>query len=173
MLHIITGPMFSGKTTFLSNTLKKYKDEKVLYINHEFDTRGEFYYSHNPDLKFSENIICIKTDELKDEIVLDYKIIAIDESQFFKNIKNIILKWVEKDEKIIYIAGLISDYKREVFGEMNQLFIYADTFTKLISICNCGKDAIFSKRKNEKIDQIVVGASEYEPVCRKCYNLNL
>ena len=171
MLHIIFGPMFSGKTTCLSDVLKNHK-EKTLYINHIFDSRGEFFYSHNPNLKFSDNINCIKLNELKDgNITKEYNIIAIDEAQFFTNIKDVILKWIEKDKKIVYIAGLISDYKRELFGEINQLIIYADTISKLTSICKCKKDAIFSKRKNKDEKQILIGSSEYEPVCRECYNL--
>ena len=79
MLHIIIGPMFSGKTTFLS----KIVNTKSIYINHTFDIRGEIFYSHDSSVLIKNGI---KTDTLKDEDILDYDVIAIDESQFFTNI---------------------------------------------------------------------------------------
>jgi hypothetical protein len=95
MLHIVIGPMFSGKTTFLS---KIFDYSKSIYINHTFDTRGEIFYSHDPSILIKNGI---KTDSLKDEDILDYDIIAIDESQFFTNIKETIIRWVEKYEKTL------------------------------------------------------------------------
>ena len=65
MLHIVTGPMFSGKTSYLSAHLPP----KSLYINHCLDTRGELFYSHNASLTFLEYITCIKTDKLSDDLV--------------------------------------------------------------------------------------------------------
>jgi len=169
MLHIITGPMFSGKTTYLSNILTKFPN-KSLYINHSFDTRGEIFYSHNSDITFSNETKCIKTNILVDELVEGYDIIGIDESQFFKDIKDTILRWVEKYGKIVYVAGLNCDYKREVFGEIMDLAIYSDSITKLKANCKCGSDAIFSKRLVQGDLQILVGSTEYEPVCRICFN---
>jgi len=165
MLTIITGPMFSGKTTFLSNILKK----NSIYINHTFDTRGKIFYSHNENLEFSKDVVCIKTNELNDELIKDYDIIGIDEAQFFKNIKDIILHWIEDLNKTVYIAGLIGDYKREKFGEINELFCFCDHIHVLHSKCKCGKDAIFSKRKIDKEEQIIIGSDEYEAVCRNCF----
>jgi len=168
MLHIVTGPMFSGKTTFLSNVLKT---EKCLYVNHTFDNRSKgVFYSHNLNTMFSEKINCVKTDKLSDELIEKYDIIGIDESQFFKGIKDIILHWVEDLNKIVYVAGLNCDYKRNVFGEIMDLAIYADSIITLKATCKCGIDAIFSKRLAQGNEQILVGSSEYEPVCRLCYN---
>ena len=63
MLHVIIGPMFSGKTTFLSKELVK--QEKSLYINHKIDNRGELFYSHDPNVSFT-SIDCVKTTDLSD-----------------------------------------------------------------------------------------------------------
>jgi len=166
MLHIITGPMFSGKTTYLSKILKK--SSKCLYINHSYDTRGEFFYSHNSDLNLND-IKCIKTSLLTDDMVEQYDTICIDEFQFFKDSKKIIMRWVEKMNKDVYLAGLSCDYKRDTFGDLIDLIRFCDNIIKLSSVCSCGKEAIFSRRLVQSVEKIVIGSSEYEPVCRKCY----
>ena len=165
MLHIITGPMFSGKTSYLSTHLP----HKSLYINHCLDTRGELFYSHNSSLTFLDNITCIKIDKLSDDLVEGFDVIGIDEAQFFTGVKPTILKWVEEMGKTVYVAGLNCDYKREKFGEISDLFAYCDSVTKLTALCMCGSNAMFSHRLKKSNDQIVVGSSEYEPLCRKCY----
>jgi len=157
--------MFSGKTTLLSTKLS----EKSLYINHSLDTRGEFFYSHNNELNF-KNVKCIKTNQLNDEIVKDHHLIGIDEAQFFSDI-NIVVKWVEEMGKTVYVAGLHSDYKREKFGNMMDLIHFCDTLTILSAKCECGKNALFSNRIQKSDEKIMVGSSEYEPVCRSCFVL--
>lgn len=167
MLHIITGPMFSGKTTYLSKTIK---GKRSLYINHSLDTRGEFFYSHDETVFFDNDTTCVKTDTLNDELIENYDVIAVDESQFFKNVKTTVLRWVEKLGKTVYLAGLNCDYRREQFGELMDLVIYCDSMIKLTAVCKCGKDALFSKRLTVSNEQILVGTSSvYEPVCRMCY----
>jgi thymidine kinase len=163
MLHIVIGPMFSGKTTFLS---KIFDYSKSIYINHTFDTRGEIFYSHDPSILIKNGI---KTDTLKDEYILDYDIIAIDESQFFTNIKETIIRWVEKYEKTVYVAGLHGDYKREPFGEILDLIPYCDTINYLSATCSCSKPAHFTKRIINNDNKILIGTNEYKPVCRQCY----
>lgn len=160
MLHIITGPMFSGKTTTLSSKLT----EKSLYINHSLDTRGNLFYSHDKNVSFK--VKCVKTDKLTDDLVEGYDVIGVDEAQFFDDIMKVV-DWVENG-KIVYVAGLHSDYKREKFGKIMDLIPLSDSLTMLKAKCKCGKDAMFSKRKKENNDQILVGSIEYEPVCRKC-----
>jgi thymidine kinase len=165
MLHIITGPMFSGKTTYLSKILNN--SSNSIYINHSYDTRGDFFYSHNLSLKL--NVKCIKTSLLTDDLIDKYDIICIDEFQFFKDSKETILRWVETMNKVVYVTGLSCDYKRETFGDLIDLVRFCDTITKLSSVCSCGREAIFSRRLIQSEEKIVIGSSEYEPVCRKCY----
>ena len=168
MLHLIIGPMFSGKTTMLTDILAGYKFP--LYINHTFDTRGEFFYSHNESLKMPTNITCVKMQTLLTEFVIPYDAIGIDESQFFGNLKKVVLEWVEVYHKIVYVVGLNSDFKREKFGELLDLVPYCDSIQKLNAMCKCGKSALFSLRVKNDTSKICIGGSEsYLPVCRKCY----
>lgn len=168
MLHLIIGPMFSGKTTLLTSVLKEYS--YPLYINHTFDTRGEFFYSHNESLQISPNITCVKMESLLPEFVIPYDVIGIDESQFFGNLKKVVLEWVEVYKKTVYVVGLNGDFQREKFGELLDLVPYCDSIQKMSAKCNCGKSAIFSLRLKHDTSKICIGGSEsYHPVCRKCY----
>ena len=167
MLHIIIGPMFSGKTTFLSTQLAK--EKKSLYINHTIDNRGELFYSHDPNVSFT-NIDCIKASELTDDLVKNHDFIGIDEAQFFKNLKSQVLHWVEDLKKNVYIVGLNCDYKREKFGEIIDLVTLADSVKIIHSKCSgCDQNSLFSHRSNDEKDQIVIGKSEYVPLCRSCF----
>ena len=88
-LHIIMGPMFSGKSTKLINeinTLKMYK-KNILIINSNKDTRVQhnFIKTHN-NIQYK----AIKLNDLDETKVLSiiqkYDTICIDEAQFFSNL---------------------------------------------------------------------------------------
>jgi thymidine kinase len=103
----------------------------------------------------------------------DIDVIAIDEGQFFGDLKKYVLKFCEEYGKMVIVAGLISDYQRKKFGSMTDLFYYADEIVHLKSLCTYCKDGtvgIFTKKVCETSDQIDVGsADKYIALCRKCY----
>ena len=69
------------------------------------------------------------------------------------------------------------DFRGEPFGPMPELLAFADHVFKLKAICNsCGDDTfclsqrlIDGKPAHYNDPLIVVGASQYEPRCRKCH----
>jgi len=81
-LHLIIGPMFSGKTTELlriANRLKSINDN-ILLVNYEEDKRysSENISTHNliqMNCTFTKNLLNLKYDS--------YDIICINEGQFF------------------------------------------------------------------------------------------
>jgi thymidine kinase len=98
--------------------------------------------------------------------------ILINEGQFFPDILSNVLELVEQKEKEVYICGLDGDYLRKTFGELLLLIPYCDTVEKLSSLCAICKDgtpAIFSHRLSQQVEQLVIGADNYIPLCRKCY----
>jgi thymidine kinase len=174
-LNLIIGPMFSGKTTSL---IKIYKDNlksniKTLVINHSFDDR----YNEGENNLISHDklsIPCIYLKELRelyedDKYFTDFECILINEGQFFKDLFQMSIVLVEKYKKKIYISGLDGDFNRKKFGEILDLIPFCDNIQKLKGKCNCGKESLFSKRITREINQISIGNSNYEPVCRKCY----
>lgn len=193
-LDIIVGPMFSGKSTELLRRLTvkaTIKKNNVLYINHSFDNRNPdgSFSTHNPLLKQktsdNSNITFInanKIGEILDYILLNkpsFNIIGIDEAQFFEDLY-LIKDIVELNGIHIIIAGLNSDYNRVPFEPIHNLIPFCDTMTKLKACCmSCAEngqemDALFTHRiktveNKGDTERIIIGSTQFIPVCRKCY----
>jgi thymidine kinase len=177
-INIIFGPMYCSKTSEVIRMLIIYHEikMKVLYINSILDNRAdEAFSTHNETIgKVPFDAIKLKT--LREQDVSQYSVIAVDEAQFFPDLKDTVLNWVDNLGKIVIVAGLNGDFRRHPFGQINDLISYADTVTKLSSICSvCIKKAImkvahFTKRTILNDDEILIGGKEtYIPVCRSCY----
>jgi len=181
-LHIVLGPMFSGKSTYLINKSRELlngnydgngiSSDEILIINHIFDTR------------YSKNCICthdgvnipslsiMNLNDLYTEKSVNFdkiKYIFIDEGQFFNDLFEIVKSLLIKHNKIIYIGGLDGDYKQEPFDKSRllELIPFANTVIKLNARCSvCNNSAPFTKRLTISNEQILVGGSgEYQPVC--------
>lgn len=169
-VELIIGSMFSGKSTELIRRCKTYIaiQKKVLVINHSNDTRCKNQIQTHDNISFE----AIKTNNLLDLEINNYDVIAIDESQFFNNLKTFVQMHEKKNINII-IAGLDGDSNREKFGEILDLIPICNKVTKLSAMCAMCKDGtlgIFSKKIIDNNDKICIGASkEYLSVCRKCY----
>lgn len=173
-LTIITGPMFSGKSTELIRIACRLKSigKKVLGIVHKIDDRyGEKRISTHNGNQWYDNIIV--TEKLSDVIVNDFDTIIVEELQFFKDAFDNIIKWVEELGISVICAGLDGDFKRQPFGDTLRLIPYADKVIKLNALCKkCGDGttAHFSRRVIKSDDTVLVGGSaSYEAVCRKHY----
>lgn len=107
-------------------------------------------------------------------------VIAIDEAHFFTPESSELIALVRdlvQSRKLVLIAGLELDFRSEPFGPMPSLLAFADHVIKLKAICSvCGADTyclsqrlIDGKPAGYNDPLIVVGASQYEPRCRKCH----
>jgi thymidine kinase len=179
-IDIITGPMFSGKTTELCRRLNILQTLglKCVYINSNIDDRSTNNFStHNKML----NKISFDSYKMKEifplkQIGLNYDVIGIDEIQFFNNILDTILELVETHGKKIIVSGLNGDSNRNLFGEMHLLIPYSDNISKIDSYCvkcyrqGIQRHGIFSQKESNEIEKITVGGSDkYISVCRECY----
>ena len=177
-LELFIGPMFSGKTSKLIEIYKQctFCNIPVLVINHSMDTRyhEELLSSHDKQM-----IPCVMNNELlkllEDPIVMqkimESHSILINEGQWFPDLCEF-TKLMLNRNKMVYIAGLDGDFKREKFGSILDLIPLCDKITKLTSLCSScknGTPGIFSKRLSDDTEQTVVGSDNYIPVCRKCY----
>lgn len=172
-LELIIGPMFSGKTTRLVDiyNLEYSNNKNIKVINYSADTRY-----HDTMLSTHDKVMipCVFSNTLsevcQEEMISNYDIILINEGQFFPDLYESVLELVEFHKKHVYICGLDGDFRRNKFGELLDLIPLCDKVTKLSSKCtNCGKHAIFSKRLSTEEEQVVIGSSNYAPMCRKCY----
>ena len=176
-LELALGPMFSGKTTYLIQTYKKftYIGKKVAVINYADDTRY-----HDTMLSTHDKVMipCIQTRSLfqtyeSNDDVYTADVILINEGQFFDDLAETVLKMVDRDLKTVYVFGLDGDFKREKFGQLLDLIPRCDRVEKLhalCSICRNGKVALFSHRVSDEEGQVVIGSDNYVSLCRGCYN---
>jgi len=179
-IDIITGPMFSGKTTELCRRLNILQTLglKCVYINSDIDNRSVNNFStHNKMLnKISFDSYKMKNIYPLKQIGMKYDVIGIDEIQFFDDILDTILELVEIHGKKIIVSGLNGDSNRNLFGEMHLLIPYSDNISKIDSYCvkcyrqGIQRHGIFSKKESNENETITVGGSEkYISVCRECY----
>lgn len=188
-LTIYCGSMCSGKTEeairfvsrqFIANpkiigVFKPSLDDRKLSDNEKDPLR--FIASRN-----GGSINCTAVHDVSDIEALvelhNYSIIVLDEAQFFnkEGLLTFVHKMLSLDKKIV-VFGLDLDFKGETFGAMGELLAMADEVNKLTAICSCcGRDVycitqrIIDGRPAHYNDPIImVGASQYEPRCRKCH----
>jgi thymidine kinase len=172
-LEIKIGPMFSGKTTWLVNTYHSVvaQNETVVVINYADDKRYHDTMLSTHDLVM---IPCIQAKTLAEVAshpsVVSASAVLINEGQFFQDIYDVVVNMVEVDHKRVYICGLDGDFKRNKFGGLLDLIPLADNVQKLTSNCHvCNHAAPFSHRITSETSQIVIGSSNYIPLCRSCY----
>ena len=177
-LELIIGSMFSGKTSYLLDVYKKcvFCNIPVAVINYTADDR----YTTEPMLSTHDKqmIPCILATTINDaiqnnlETITRAETILINEGQFFPDIEEQIKHLVEYANKRVYICGLDGDFERKPIGNLLQLVPFSDHIIKLKSLCSLCRDGtpgVFSFRTSRKVDQVVIGSSNYVPLCRGCY----
>jgi thymidine kinase len=186
-ITVISAVMGAGKTTGLLRYAETYgRHSTVLYLNSLTDVRSNTeepsgwssMISSGEFKKF--NMVCRKVkrlDEVTDEEVKRYEVILIDEMQFFEDLVETSLKWVEKFSRTIIATGLLTDSERKPFGHSLELVGVCDNHIMLQDVLceeclkkNIRKKAIFTKYigSTKKEGQLKVGKSEYIGVCRSC-----
>ena len=176
-LGLICGCMFSGKTSKLIELFKQYTlcNITIGVINHAGDDR---YGTSDLSTHDGRRIPCIRATTLSGleshDSICAARVILINEGQFFPDIVPWVTARVEDEAKIVFVCGLDGDFARQGFGTWLDLIPLADEITKLSALCSSCKlhPGIFSRRLTADTGQILIGSSQYIPVCRKCYNAN-
>lgn len=177
-LTIVMGPMFAGKSSRILSLISRYAslDTPVLVIKHAEDTR----YSRNEIATHDgQRAPCIAVRDLDDihpDDLQRFKVIIVDEAQFFKRLVPFVEWVVDTNGKHLYLVGLDGDSNRRPFGELLDCIPLADHVERLTAFCRrCanGTPAPFTHRRNGPHDQqvIVGGQDRYMALCRECYHL--
>lgn len=168
-LHLIIGPMFSGKTSYIIN---KFNHNDSIAIKPSLDNR---YSSNKITSHNNKSISCLSVKKLlninKKLHLTNYKNIIIDEGQFFDDIQEFI-ETMENDDIVIYISALNGDFNRKPFKSITNLYSRADKIIFQQGKCSyCSQPSSFSLKTNlNNFCQIDVGGSDkYQPVCGNCY----
>jgi len=169
-INVYTGPMKCGKT-------QKILDEAQ---RQEIAGKNIKIFKPNIDDRFSNVEVisrkgyktnAIGIDDISQIKNYDADVYVIDEFQFLKGDLQE-LNNLAKNGKKFYIAGLNLTSERKPFGKMGELMCMSDNVQMLTAVCeNCRNDnAIYTYYKgNNKSQDILVGDTEYMPLCRKCY----
>ena len=172
-LSIIMGNMFSGKTSELIRRLKRLKvlDKRIVVVNSAKDTRSpdEVLKTHD-NVKFG----CYKVFDLYDLIekqeFQDADVIAIDEVQFFPNLKKFVVTCLDMKKDVI-LAGLDGDAFQRKWGEILDCIPIASEVTKLSALCKyCRHETPgpFTKRiVEDKELELIGGRDMYVAGCQK------
>jgi len=178
-LELIVGPMFSGKTAYLMDVYEAHIDEyDVVVINHASDTRYNRDNESNMHTHDGRTLPCLYVtalSELQNTGIANGKtrptIYLINEANFFSDLVPYVLDQVERENNMVYVAGLNGDFQRNKFGTLLDLAPYANKITKLSGKCTgCNRDSQFSYRVDKtNTDQTLIGTDDYLPLCRKCY----
>lgn len=175
-LKLYVGCMFAGKSSEIITECRRRLaiNQKVIGINFSDDSRysnENFIVNHN-----KEKIQCIKVHKLKDIPINEIEsndFIFIDEGQFFPDLVENVILWVNFYKKSVYVFGLDGDFKREPFGHILELVPQCDEIVKLKAFCIMCKNStfgLFTHRMSGGDKQIVIGCNNYVSLCRNHYN---
>ena len=169
-LTLITGPMFSGKSTELIRCVEKYiiGGYKVLVIKPGKDTRQRYVKS-----RFGKELECKQAEHADDIVSMaePYEVVAIDEAQFLPGIHHCVDKLL-KNGKRVFVAGLDVQSEGKWFGDVFALLAWASEVIKLTAVCeDCKNDSAIRTviRNGPQGDGGIGNAEKYKPVCITCF----
>jgi thymidine kinase len=178
-IEIITGPMFSGKTSSLIRMIIRFKLSKRGYVL--FKPKMDDRYSNDEVVSHDQNslsAVCIETsaDILKFcEENQEIKNIGIDEIQFLNkdNPERMITDLIKLRNSGYHIiaSGLDMDAMGSPFRFIPNLLAIADQVYKQKAVCfDCGEDAGFSHRTVKSTEQVQLGSQDkYKALCLDCW----
>ncbi|HCN52796.1 MAG TPA: thymidine kinase [Prevotella sp.] len=171
-IEVVCGSMFSGKTEELIRRMKraKFARQRVEIFKPSIDVR----YSEMEVVSHDQNSIPSTPVDSSASILLlssEIDVVGIDEAQFLDaQLPDVCNELANRGVRVI-VAGLDMDYRGVPFGPMPALCAIADEVTKVHAICvKCGALAYVSHRLVKNNKRVLLGEqSEYEPLCRECY----
>ncbi len=171
-IEVVCGSMFSGKTEELIRRMKRamFAKQKVEIFKPAMDTR----YSDVNVVSHDRNMIPSTPVEKPEDILAQYAghdVIGIDEAQFFDSKLIDVCNTMSYKGVRVIVAGLDMDFRGTPFGPIPALCAVADEVTKVHAICvKCGALAYASHRLVNVESQVMLGEkTEYEPLCRDCF----
>ncbi len=167
-INVYTGPMKSGKSQKIINEAYRQiiAGKKIQMFKPSIDTReNECVADRN-----GNKLIAVNIKDIEEIKMYDADVYIIDEFQFLDGSVNVIQDMASQGKKF-FIAGLNLTAEKKPFGKMGDLLCVSDNVQMLTSICEvCKNDnAIYTYCKEHKDTDILVGDSQYLPVCRNCY----
>jgi thymidine kinase len=184
-IHLVTGPMFSGKTQKLVNAVRVAAEvgrKHCLVIAPVVDDRwkgeglGTHYDKGDGSAQASEYVTYCHAANIRD-VEVDGKIqqVMIDEGQFFPDLADECEKLAARGV-VVLVAALNGNYKQKAFVSVSELIPHCNTVELLHSVCiKCrALPGIFTVRirglppADDPMCPDIGGADKYQAVCRGC-----
>lgn len=173
-LVVITGPMFSGKSTELIRrlTIAKIAKLPVRVFKPARDTRTESQIC-------SRDGCCISATNVQDpreilDSASDARVIGIDEAHFFEGELPEVAMLLARQGKQVIIAGLNLDFQERPFACIPALLALADEIVQVHALCTACNErlATRSQRLVGGEERYQVGDAEYAPRCLLCFKVS-
>lgn len=183
-LTVITGPMYSGKSSRLIAMCRSYSiaGRPVYIFKPDNDCRYSCtkVVSHNGDkleaIPIDRESVSIYSCGI--DFFTKEPVIAFDEVQFFNSysITQIITQLLYVEQSTVICAGLSNDSDGKPFGAMPHLLSIADEIISLTAVCSHCKQIAKATRTYRKnglpSEQVLIGGKdEYEARCFNCWML--
>lgn len=171
MIKVYTGPMFSGKSTNLILDYIMLADNSATICFKPSKDVREFskIKARNNDNELPA-IVIKDFEDMKQHLTDDITNIFIDEVQFIQGDVNILLDLSINKNIDIVVGGLSKTSELKPFGCMPEILAIADEIEILDAKCNkCGSPARYTHCKIPKTNDVMVGNTEYEPLCFDCF----
>lgn len=169
-INVFSGPMKCGKSErlIMEANRQKLAGKKVGVFKPLMDDR--FAKDDIVD-RNGNKFPAVNIENIEDIEKYNADVYLIDEFQFLKGNIDAIPKLAGQGKKF-FIAGLNLTAERKPFGKMGDLLCCSDNVQMMTAICECchSENAIYSYCKAEKTGDILIGDSQYMPVCANCYN---
>lgn len=179
-LEVITGCMFSGKSTELERRVDRLliAHRKVVTFKPQIDTRSDQIKTHSGLVLDAISVNEKKPAEILQYVDDDVEVVAIDEAQFFtKELVDVVGQLIDKGVRVV-VAGLDTDFRRVPWEPMPTLMALANEVTKFSAVCmaktrrrqKCGQNAICTQRVSGGDRLVEIGADDkYEARCLTHY----
>lgn len=170
-IDVITGSMFSGKTSELISRLVGLRGEgfEVGAFKHALDKRFHVSRLSSHSGLFFEARAVGDSLALR-QVVRGFEVVGVDEAQFFDSGLVSLCEELADSGVQVLVAGLDLDSEGKPFGPLPTLMALAEGVTKLWAVCyQCGGPACRSYYRGVKASQVEIGASQYEARCRTCF----
>ena len=168
---IYTGPMFGSKTTRLLAAVDRYRyqNKNILAFKPKLDNRYEAgkIVTHNGG-SLNSHIIGSGSDIFKfvNGVGEKVDIIAVDEAFMIEGIAEVLVRLFRMGKGIV-VSSLQLSASGNIFEEVKEMMPWATKIETCPAVCTvCGRDAFYTHRKIDDLDEIAIGGSDlYEPRC--------